>query len=87
MRKIIFSTDKDMAFELICMFVSLEIQYHVISLSTLDEVWTKLEVLFGIKENFEECMQEINKTKPTKNPLEEQSFQFEETSACTVHAS
>jgi hypothetical protein len=70
-----------MAFRLICMSVSPEIQYHVISLSTLDEVWTKLEVLFGIKEDCEECMQEIDKTKPTENPPEEQDSQFEETFA------
>jgi hypothetical protein len=67
------------------MFVSPELQYHVedSSLSTPDELWTKLEVLFRIKEYCEECMQEIDKTKPTENPLEEQASQFEE----TLHAS
>jgi hypothetical protein len=76
-----FLNRQDMAFRLIYMFVSPEIQYHVedLSLSTPDEVWTKLEVLFRIKEDCEECMQDIDKTKPTENPLEEQASQFEET--------
>jgi hypothetical protein len=68
-----FLNRQDMAFRLICMSVSLEIQSHVVSLSTPDEVWTKLEVLFGIKEDCEECMSKIDKTKPTKNPPEEQA--------------
>jgi hypothetical protein len=55
------------------MFVSLEIQSHVASISTPYEVWTKLEVLFEIKEYCEECMTKIEKTNPTENPLEEQA--------------
>jgi hypothetical protein len=54
-----FINRKDMAFRLINIFVSPEIQYYVISLSTPDEVWTKLEVLFGIKEDCEEWMEDV----------------------------
>jgi len=82
-----FFNRQEMDFELICMFVSPKIQYHVISLSTPDEVWTKLEVLFEIKEYCEERMHDIDKTKPAKKPPEEQASQFEETFACTMHAS
>jgi hypothetical protein len=58
-----------MALGLICMSVSPELQYHVeeLSLSTPDELWTKLEVLFRIKKYCEECMQEIDKTTNRKS--------------------
>jgi len=82
-KKNYFFNGQDMAFRIICMYVSSEIQYHVISLSTPDEAWIKLEVLFRIKEDCEECMQDIDKTKPMK----EQASNFEETFACTMHAS
>jgi hypothetical protein len=47
-----------MALELICVSISPELQYHVEeeSLSTLDKLWTRLEVLFGNKEYCEDCM-------------------------------
>jgi len=60
----------DMDFRLICMSFSPKIQLHVVSLSNPDEVWTKLEVLFGIKEYCEECMPENAKIKLAENPLE-----------------
>jgi hypothetical protein len=76
MRKIIFSTDMIWISDLSACLFLLEIQLHVVSLSTPDEVWTKLEVLFGIKEYCEECMPENAKTKPQENPLEEQASQL-----------
>jgi hypothetical protein len=65
-----FLNKQYMAFRLIYMSVSSKIQYHVedLSLSTPDKVWTKLEVLFRIKEYFEEYMQDIDKTKPIEKP-------------------
>jgi hypothetical protein len=45
-------------------------KYHVESLSTPDEAWTKMEVLFGHKEYCEDCMNEIDKIEITKNYLE-----------------
>jgi len=62
-----FLNKQDMDLRLICMLVSLELQYHVEDslLSTPDKLWTKLEVLFGIKEVCEECMPNNSKTKPT----------------------
>jgi hypothetical protein len=73
-----------MAFRLICMSMFLlEIQYHVEeSLSTPDEVWTKLEVLFRIKEYCEECMQDIDKTKPTKIHQKNKLLSLKSTSTC-----
>jgi hypothetical protein len=68
-----FLNMKDMGFRLIILFVSLERQFHVESLLTPDEVWTKLEVLFGIKEEREEFMMENAKTNPVENPPEEQA--------------
>jgi hypothetical protein len=52
--------------------------------STPNEIWTKLEVRFGNKEDCEDYMQETDKIEPTKNPLEEKASQFEETS---IHVS
>jgi hypothetical protein len=65
-----------MAFVLICLIVSLEIQFHVESLSTPDKVWTKLEVPFGKKDDHEECMTKSSKTNPIENPSEEQASQL-----------
>jgi hypothetical protein len=59
-----FLKRQDMAFRLIYMYVFIEIQLllHVESFSTPEKVWTKLEFIFRIKEDCEECMQEIDKT-------------------------
>jgi hypothetical protein len=77
-----FLNRQDMALRLICISISPELQYHVEeeSLSTLDELWTRLEVLFGNKEDCEDCMQKVDKIEPTENPLEDQASQFEEPS-------
>jgi hypothetical protein len=60
-----------MDFRLVCIFASPEIQLPVASLSTPNKIWTKLDILFGIKEDYEECMLENDMKNPTKNPLEE----------------
>jgi hypothetical protein len=75
-----FLNRQDMALGCICLSISPKIQYHVESLSTPDELWTRLEVLFGNKEDCEDCMQEIEKIEPAENPPEDQASQFEETS-------
>jgi hypothetical protein len=53
-----FLNRQDMALIIIFMSISPELQYHVEeeSLSTPDELWTVLEVLFGNKEECEDCM-------------------------------
>jgi hypothetical protein len=63
-----------MGFRLMCMFVSPEIKLHVVLLSTPNEVWTKLEVLFRIKEDCEERRPENMKTKPIEKKPIEQSY-------------
>jgi hypothetical protein len=63
----------DIDFRLIFMSISPEIQYNVISLSTPNEVWTKLEVLFGINKYCEECLQYIDKTNLVEMPTQEQA--------------
>jgi hypothetical protein len=77
-----FLNRQDMTLKLISMFVSPELQYHVEeeSLSTPDELWTRLEVLFRNKENWEDCMQKIDKIELAENPPEDQASQFEESS-------
>jgi hypothetical protein len=59
-----------MALRIICIFIYHEIQYHIeeASLSNLDGLWTRLEVLFGNNESCEDCMQEIEKIDPMENP-------------------
>jgi hypothetical protein len=93
MRKNDFPKRQDMALGCICLYISPEIQYHVESLSTPDEAWTKLEVIFGLKEDCEQGMHEINKTTPTKKPSKDQASQFKETSTqrictsfCSIHS-
>jgi hypothetical protein len=45
--------------------------------STPNELWTRLEVLFG---NKEDCMQNFYNIEPVEKPLDDQSSQFEEPS-------
>jgi hypothetical protein len=75
-----FLNRQDMALGCICLSISPEILYHVESLSTPNELWTRLKVQFGNKEDCEDCMQEIEKIEPTENPSKDQASQFEETS-------
>jgi len=75
-----FLNRQDMALGFICISISPELQNHVEeeSLSTPEELWTALEVLFRNKKYFEDCMQNIDKIEPVENPLEDQAAHFEE---------
>jgi hypothetical protein len=75
MRKNDFLNRQAMALRLICITISLEIQYHVNEelLSTPDKLWTILEVLFENKEDCEDFMQKIDKIEPIEKPLEDQA--------------
>jgi hypothetical protein len=68
MRNLIFSIDKIWLLDLSSCHISPKLLFHVESFTTLDEVWTKLEVLFGKKDDREECMLENAKTNPIENP-------------------
>ena len=62
------------------MSISPEILHQVCDVTqefTPNELWTRLEVLFG---NKEECMKNVDKIENVENPLEDKSSQFEETS-------
>jgi hypothetical protein len=37
----------DEAYDLICVLISLKLLFHIEACTTLDEIWTKLEDLFG----------------------------------------
>jgi hypothetical protein len=73
--------------------ISPELQYLVEeeSLSTSNELWTRLEVLFGNKEYRGDCMEKIDKIELAKKPLKDQSSQSEEPSTqvfaqlCSIH--
>jgi hypothetical protein len=75
-----FLNRQDMAIGCICLSISPEIFHQVYDESrdsTPNELWTRLEVLFG---NKEDCMQKVDKIEPVEKPLEDQSSQFEEPS-------
>jgi hypothetical protein len=75
-----FLDRQDMAIGFIYLSISLEILHEVCDVSqefTPNELWTRLEVLFG---NKEECMQNVDKIDNVENPLEDKSSQFEEPS-------
>jgi hypothetical protein len=80
MRKNDFPKRQDMALGCICLYISHEIHYHVESLSTPDEAWIKLEVIFGLKEDCEQGMHKIKGTTPIEKPSKYQASQFKETS-------
>jgi hypothetical protein len=65
-----FLNRQDMALRIICMSISSKLQYHVDeeSLSTLDDLWTILKVIFENKEDCEYCMQVFEKIETSKNP-------------------
>jgi hypothetical protein len=75
-----FLNRQDMAIGSIGMSVSPELFHQVYKESqgsTPNELWTRLEVLFG---NKEECMQNVDKIENVEKPLEDKSSQFEEPS-------
>ena len=78
-----FINRKDMAITCICMSVSLELFHQVYEESqgsTPNELWTRLEVLFGNEEYCEYCMHETGKIEPEEKLSKDQASYFEESS-------
>jgi hypothetical protein len=78
-----FLNRQDMAIGSIGMFVSPELFHQVYEESqglTPNELWTRLEVLFGNKEYCEYFMQEVEQIEPEENPSEDQASYYEESS-------
>jgi hypothetical protein len=78
-----FLNRQDMAIGSICMSVSPELFHQVYEESqglTPNELWIKLEVLFGNKEYCEDFMQEVEQTEPEEKPSEDQASYYEESS-------
>jgi hypothetical protein len=78
-----FLNRQDMAIGSIDMFVSPELFHQVYEESqglTPNELWTRLEVLFGNKEYCEDFMQEVEQIEPGEKPSEDQASYYEESS-------
>jgi hypothetical protein len=78
-----FLNRQDMAIGCILYFISPEILHQVYDdsqESTPNELWTRLEVLFGNKEDCEDYMQGIGKIDPKEKPSEDQASYYEESS-------
>jgi hypothetical protein len=75
-----FLNRQDMAIGCILYFISPEILHQVYDDSqefTPNDLWRRLEVLFG---NKEECMQNVDKIENVEKPLEDKSSYYEESS-------
>jgi hypothetical protein len=75
-----FLNRQDMAIGCICMYVSPELFHEVYEESqesTPNELWTRLEILFGNKEDF---MQEVEQIEPEEKPSKDQASYYEESS-------
>jgi hypothetical protein len=78
-----FLNRQDMAIGSIDMSVSPELFHQVYEESqglTPNELWTRLEVLFGNKEYCEDFMQEVEQIEPEEKPSEDQASYYEESS-------
>jgi hypothetical protein len=78
-----FLNRQDMAIGSIGMSVSPKIFHQVYKESqglTPNELWTRLEVLFGNKGYCEDFMQEVVQIDPEEKPLEDQASYYEESS-------
>jgi hypothetical protein len=78
-----FLNRQDMAIGSIGMFVSLKLFHQVYEESqgsTPNELWTRLEFLFGNKEYCEDFMQEVEQIEPEEKPSEDQASYYEESS-------
>jgi hypothetical protein len=78
-----FLNRQDMAIGSISMSVSLKLFHQVYEESqgsTPNELWTRLEVLFGNKEYCEDFMQEVKQIEPKEKPSEDQASYYEESS-------
>jgi hypothetical protein len=83
-----FLNRQDMDIGSIGMYDSFELFHQLYEESqglTLNELWTRLEVLFGNKEYCEYFMQEVEQIEPEKKPSEDQASYTEESSTqmCT----
>jgi ppGpp synthetase/RelA/SpoT-type nucleotidyltranferase len=75
-----FLNRQDIAIKSIGMSVSPELFHQVYEESqglTPNELWTRLEVLFGTKEYCEDFMQEVEQIEPEEKPSEDQAFYYE----------
>jgi hypothetical protein len=78
-----FLNRQDMAIGNIGMSVSPELFHQVYEESqglNPNELWTRLEVLFGNKEYCEDFMQEVKQIEPEENPSKDQVSYYEESS-------
>jgi hypothetical protein len=78
-----FLNRQDMAIGSIDMFVSLELFHQVYEESqglTPNELWTKLEVIFGNKSYCEDFMKEVEQIETEEKPSEDQASYSEESS-------
>jgi hypothetical protein len=78
-----FLNRQDMAIGSIGMSISPEIFHQVYEEPqglTPNELWNRLEVLFGNKEYCEYFMQEVEQIEPKENPSEDQASCYEESS-------
>jgi hypothetical protein len=78
-----FLNRQDMAIGCILYFISPEILHQVYDDSqefTPNELWTRLEVLFGNKEDCEDFMQEVDQIESEEKPSEDQVSYYEESS-------
>jgi hypothetical protein len=78
-----FLNRQDMAIGSIGMSVSPELFHQVYEESqgsTPNELWTRLEVLFGNKEYCEYFMKEVKQIEPEEKPSEDQASYYEESS-------
>jgi hypothetical protein len=78
-----FLNRQDMAIGFICMSISPEILHQVCDVTqefTPNELWTRLEILFGNKEYCEDCMHGIGKIETEEKSSEDQAPYSEESS-------
>jgi hypothetical protein len=79
-----FLNRQDMAIGSIGMSISPKLFHQVYEESqglTPNELWTRLEVLFGNKEYCEYFMQEVEQIEPEEKPSKDQASYYEESSA------
>jgi hypothetical protein len=78
-----FLNRQDMVIGSIGMSISPELFHQVYEESqglTPNELWTRLEVLFGHKEYCEDFMQDVEQIEPEEKPSEDQASYYEESS-------
>jgi hypothetical protein len=81
--KIDFLNRQDMAIGFIYLSIAPKILHKVCDVTqelTPNELWTRLEVLFGNKEDCEDCMQGVEHIEPEEKPSKDQASYYEESS-------